>query len=137
MYLTSLTSELALEALRSADLLEIIKLEDLVPVEIDDMGLRLVLRQKAQGVALIEECPIPVPGRHEVLIRVNAVALNPFDWKMLYARNSPVRTVLGCDFAGTVEVVGEDVGRFKIGERVAGMTAGGKKILFTIRQKNT
>jgi NADPH:quinone reductase-like Zn-dependent oxidoreductase len=99
------------------------------------MGSRLVLRRKAQGLAVIERCPIPVPGRVEVLVKVHAVALNPIDWKMLYGRDPSVPTILGCDYAGTVEVVGEGVTRFEVGERVAGMTAGGKKVPFTVPPK--
>ncbi|KIW87266.1 uncharacterized protein Z519_12169 [Cladophialophora bantiana CBS 173.52] len=84
-----------------------------------------VLRQTAPGTAVIEQVPIPLPGKDEVLVKVYAVALNPYDWKMLYGRVPPVPTGLGCDFAGFVETVGENVTRVQPDERVAGMVQGG------------
>lgn len=85
----------------------------------------LALRQTARGIAASERVPIPVPSKDEVRVRVHAVALNPYDWKMLFGREPSVSTVLGCDFAGTVESIGENVTRVKIGDRVAGMVQGG------------
>ncbi|KIW19441.1 hypothetical protein PV08_00013 [Exophiala spinifera] len=87
-----------------------------------------VLLQVAQASAVIEERPLPVLGDNESLVKVEAVALNPYDWKMLYGRTPPVPTVLGCDFAGVVEAVGAHVCSVKPGDRVAGMTMGGNTL---------
>jgi NADPH:quinone reductase-like Zn-dependent oxidoreductase len=73
----------------------------------------------------------PRPGRREVLVRVQAAGVNPVDWKMrtfgplrLAARilgpKPPV--VVGVDFAGVVEAVGEGVTRAVAGDRVVGGT---------------
>lgn len=65
--------------------------------------------------------PDPVPGRGEVLVRLEAAALNRLD---LFVRNGipgvPVSFphVPGADGAGVVEAVGEGVARVKPGQRV-------------------
>lgn len=87
----------------------------------------LALRQTGHGEAKVEECPIPEAGRPSALVKVRAVSLNPFDWKMLYRQKpSPTPTILGCDFAGTVQCVGEKVENVKAGDRVAGTVYGGQ-----------
>ncbi|QRW18345.1 Zinc-binding dehydrogenase [Rhizoctonia solani] len=55
----------------------------------------------------------PIPQGGQALVKVNAAAINPADWK---AKNFP--TVLGVDGAGIVEVVGPEVTNFKVGDRV-------------------
>jgi NADPH:quinone reductase-like Zn-dependent oxidoreductase len=80
----------------------------------------------------------PKPAAGEVLVRVRATSVNPYDWHFLrgeprFARLMPgmgVRrprySVLGCDMAGTVEAVGEGVTRFHPGDDVyALLMAGG------------
>ncbi|MBP89312.1 MAG: quinone oxidoreductase [Planctomycetaceae bacterium] len=67
------------------------------------------------------ELPTPKPTGAEVLVKTGAVALNPVD---TYIRNGanywelPKPFVIGCDLAGTVDAVGPDVTRFKVGDRV-------------------
>jgi len=66
------------------------------------------------------ELPTPVPGAHDLLVRVEAVSVNPVDTKV----RSPkplIETqpkVLGYDAAGTVETVGDSVDGFQPGDRV-------------------
>ncbi|KIW36784.1 uncharacterized protein PV06_11070 [Exophiala oligosperma] len=79
----------------------------------------------AQGKLSIEEVDIPIPGENEVLVRVKAVALNQYDWKILYGRDLTEPTVLGCDFAGVAEAIGSNVTSVKKGDRVAGWVQGG------------
>ena len=67
----------------------------------------------------------PVPGDHDVLIRVRAASLNRSDWESLvgrplYARVGEMAPVLGTDVAGVVEAVGRQVDRFKPGDEVFG-----------------
>ena len=67
------------------------------------------------------ELPRPVPGPTDVLVRVEAVAVNPVD---LFVRSGAYRTstpfpfVLGRDVVGTVEEVGPGARRFAVGDRV-------------------
>ncbi|MFG3340013.1 NADP-dependent oxidoreductase [Glycomyces sp. NPDC048151] len=70
------------------------------------------------------ELPAPEPGPGEVLVRIAAAGVNPFDWKVVEGamRGSVEHAfplVLGSDGAGVVEAVGEDTG-FAPGERVFG-----------------
>ncbi|QDU20426.1 zinc-dependent alcohol dehydrogenase family protein [Urbifossiella limnaea] len=70
-----------------------------------------------------EERPDPVPGRDEVLVRVRAASLNFRD--LLVARGEynpklPLPRVLGSDAAGEVVAVGENVGAWRVGDRVVG-----------------
>lgn len=69
------------------------------------------------------DVPTPEPGPGQVLVRIGAAALNPID---TYIRSGAVALPLkfpyvpGCDLAGTVEAVGEDVLQFAAGDRVWG-----------------
>jgi NADPH2:quinone reductase len=66
------------------------------------------------------ELPKPVPAAHDLLVRVEAVSVNPVDAKVRSPKpqvESPPK-VLGYDAAGTVEAVGAAVTGFKAGDRV-------------------
>lgn len=75
----------------------------------------------------VGDLPVPEPGPGQALVRIRAVALNPFD---LYLRSGMVAMpmafpyVLASDFAGVVEKVGPGVGRFRPGDRVWGSNQG-------------
>ncbi len=82
-------------------------------------------------VLSLQQVDRPVPGKHEVLIRVHAASINASDTeglqgKPLYARiDGPFRPrtkILGSDVAGTVESVGEGVEHFRTGDEVFGDT---------------
>ena len=75
----------------------------------------------------------PAPGPNEVLIKVQAASVNPFDWK---ARAGYVKeffpltfpATLGSDVSGTVEEVGPGAAQFKRGDEVyasLGLEGGG------------
>ena len=66
------------------------------------------------------ELPVPLPGARDLLVRVQAISVNPVDTKV---RKSAVPVpgqaqVLGWDAVGTVEAVGAEVTGFRPGERV-------------------
>lgn len=76
---------------------------------------------KKHGDIIVDEAPVPKPGRGEVLVKVLAAALNPVDWKVqkLGILVGDYPTILGNDLAGVVEEVGEGVGdRWRAGDRV-------------------
>ncbi|MGD9854337.1 MAG: NADPH:quinone reductase [Planctomycetaceae bacterium] len=73
------------------------------------------------------ELPQPLPGPTQVLVRVGAVAINPIDTYIragMIPATLPFPYIIGCDFAGTVESVGGDVKRFRVGDRVWGSNQG-------------
>lgn len=66
------------------------------------------------------ELPEPKPGAHDLLVRIEAVSVNPVDTK-LRAPKPQVEAqprVLGFDAAGVVEAVGAEVSGFKPGDAV-------------------
>jgi NADPH:quinone reductase-like Zn-dependent oxidoreductase len=70
-----------------------------------------------------EDAPDPKPGGGEVLISVQAISINPVDYKMRSGAakdHFPVQFpgILGRDVAGLVRELGEDVKDFAIGDRV-------------------
>ncbi|MDR1600120.1 MAG: galactitol-1-phosphate 5-dehydrogenase [Oscillospiraceae bacterium] len=68
-----------------------------------------------------EDMPKPVRGAGEVLVRVKACGVCGSDVpRVLYNGAHGYPIVLGHEFAGVVEEVGEDVTRVKAGQRVAG-----------------
>ena len=67
------------------------------------------------------EAPTPEPGDGQALVKVSAVALNPVDTYIrsgMIKMDLPMPYIVGCDLAGTVEAVGADVKRLKVGDRV-------------------
>lgn len=75
----------------------------------------------------LDDVPVPVPTQSQVLIAVSVVGINPFDWKLRegYVKDVvPLQlpTTLGVDFSGTVVAVGQQISRFKIGDRVMTMS---------------
>jgi len=73
------------------------------------------------NLALID-CPVPVPGPTDVLLKLRAASLNFRDFmvvKGIYNPKLRMPLVPLSDGAGVVEAVGQDVTRFKPGDRVA------------------
>ncbi|MGR6973633.1 zinc-binding alcohol dehydrogenase family protein [Streptomyces cynarae] len=65
------------------------------------------------------ELPVPEPGPHDLLVKVEAVAVNPVDYKIRQNSDPGGEVkVLGWDAAGTVVAVGEKVEKFKAGDDV-------------------
>ena len=69
----------------------------------------------------LSDCEVPRPRRNELLIRVRAASLNYRDLVILkgaYLPSLPMPYVPASDACGEVVEVGEDVSRFRVGERV-------------------
>jgi NADPH:quinone reductase-like Zn-dependent oxidoreductase len=71
------------------------------------------------------ERPMPVPGEGEVLVRMSAAGLNPFDWKVIDGILRDVvphrfPLVVGVDGAGTVAALGPEASGFEPGDAVYG-----------------
>jgi NADPH:quinone reductase len=73
------------------------------------------------------ERPKPHPGDRQVLVKVDAVDINPIDTYVrggAVAMQLPLPFILGCDLAGVVEAVGGGATQFKPGDRVWGSNQG-------------
>ncbi len=77
------------------------------------------------------ELPDPLPKSDEVRVRVTACSVNPVDYKMrtfgplrmaAMVIGPPPPVVVGIDFAGVVDAVGDKVSAWVVGDRVAGGT---------------
>jgi NADPH:quinone reductase len=71
------------------------------------------------------DLPKPAPGPGEILVKLRAAGVNPFDWKIAdgtAATSLPhvFPLILGVDGAGTVEGVGPGVTRYHVGDGVYG-----------------
>ena len=76
----------------------------------------------------------PVPNDDQILVKVRAVSVNPYDWHFVegtpkimrlgFGLRKPKDTRLGVDYAGVVEAIGKHVTKFKVGDEVFGGRGG-------------
>jgi NADPH:quinone reductase-like Zn-dependent oxidoreductase len=86
----------------------------------------------------------PVPDDNQVLIKVRATSINPYDWHFVEGTpkimrlgvglRKPKDMRLGVDYAGTVEAVGKNVTQFKPGDEVFGGRSGAFAEYVCVRQ---
>src|SRR5688500_13303685 len=72
-----------------------------------------------------EEGYRPVPGAGQVLVRVKAAGVGPWDAWVRAGKSvlpQPLPLVLGSDLAGIIEEVGPGISHFRPGEAVFGVT---------------
>ena len=83
----------------------------------------------------LKEIEKPTPNDDQILVKVHAASVNPYDWHFVEGTpkimrlmgvglRKPKDTRLGVDFAGTVEAVGKNVTQFKPGDDVFGGKGG-------------
>jgi NADPH:quinone reductase-like Zn-dependent oxidoreductase len=75
------------------------------------------------SVLMYEDAPRPIPGEGEVLLRVHATTVNPFDCAVRagYVRgyfNHALPLILGSDVSGVIEDVGANANGFSPGQEV-------------------
>lgn len=85
-------------------------------------------------VLKVARVDMPVPADDEVLVNVQAASVNPLDWhymrglpyimRMDAGLGAPKDPTVGVDFAGTVQAIGKNVRRFKVGDEVFGGKGG-------------
>ncbi len=88
--------------------------------------MRAVVLESFEAPPVIRDIPVPEPGPGQLLVRVAGSSIEAFDravaggfLKGRMEHRFPI--VLGRDFSGIVESVGEGVERFAAGDRVFGM----------------
>ena len=81
------------------------------------------------------EVATPTPADDEVLVKLYAASVNPFDWRLLRGKPlftrlmiggllTPKHKILGADLAGRVEAVGRHIKQFQPGDEVFGAKLG-------------
>jgi zinc-binding alcohol dehydrogenase family protein len=74
------------------------------------------LETRDSGTFIVAEQPVPEPGANDLLVKIEAVGMNPVDYKArtLFGKD----LVLGWDACGVVEKTGAGVAGFQAGDRV-------------------
>ena len=83
--------------------------------------MRAVIYDEFGKLPTIENVPDPTPEEHGVVLRVKATGLCRSDWHGWMGHDPDIRLphVPGHEIAGVIEAVGNDVTKWKIGDRVS------------------
>jgi NADPH:quinone reductase-like Zn-dependent oxidoreductase len=98
------------------------------------MKAAVYTRYGPPDVVQVTDVGEPSPNDNEVLIKVCAASVNPYDWhfmrgtpyvvRIVAGMRKPKVTKLGADVAGQVEAIGRNVTQFKPGDQVFGICKG-------------
>ena len=92
----------------------------------------LFTKYGSPDVLELQDVDKPLPSNNEVLIRILARSVNDWDvgiitgkplfmrWWYGFRKPKPTIQIIGCDVAGIVEAVGNEVTRFRVGDAVYG-----------------
>ncbi|HYN90226.1 MAG TPA: NAD(P)-dependent alcohol dehydrogenase [Ardenticatenaceae bacterium] len=100
------------------------------PAQENTMKAMVITRYGSPDVLELQDIDRPVVGDDDVLVRVRAASVNPYDWHIMRGLpylvrtdsglRRPKNTRLGVDLAGQVEAVGKNVSQFQPGDEVFG-----------------
>ena len=87
--------------------------------------MKAIVKKKAEQGLWIDEVPIPTVGINDVLIKIKKTAIcgtdvHIYNWNAWAQKTIPVPMVIGHEFVGTVEKVGNNVADFAPGDIVSG-----------------
>ena len=105
--------------------------------------MRAVVIARPGGPEVLElrDLPRPEPGRGDVLVRVHAAALNRADLMQREGRYpAPAGVpadIPGLEFAGEISALGAGASRWRVGDRVFGITGGGAYAEFLTAHEDT
>jgi NADPH:quinone reductase-like Zn-dependent oxidoreductase len=94
---------------------------------IGGIGMKAIGYKTAGGAEVLTdiEIPQPVPEARDLLVKVQAISVNPVDTKRRRwetPATAPDYMLLGYDAAGVVEAVGSEVDLFKVGDEVGAIS---------------
>ena len=105
------------------------------------MRAAVITTPGAPEVLRIEQRPVPTPGPGEILIRVHGSAMNRADVLQRQGRYSPPPgappDIPGMELAGVVAASGSGAARWKMGDRVFGLVAGGAHADYAVAHEST
>lgn len=86
--------------------------------------MRALVKSKAERGIWLEDVPVPEPGTNEVLIRLEKTAicgtdLHIYNWDDWARRTITPGLVIGHEFVGRIERLGDGVTGYRIGDRVS------------------
>ena len=87
------------------------------------------------GSIIKTDLKIPIPGRHEVLIKVKAAGVNRPDILQrqgLYKVPSDASPIMGLEVAGEIVEIGQKVAKKRLGEKVCALVPGGGYAEFVV-----
>lgn len=94
-----------------------------------------------------EDVVKPTPADNQLLVKVRAASINPYEWHFMHGTpyimrlgvglGAPTDSRIGTDFSGTVEAVGKSVTRFKVGDEVFGGRDGALAQYVVVRELGT
>jgi threonine 3-dehydrogenase len=84
-----------------------------------------LVKEKAEPGLLLKRVPRPRPGKNDVRIRISKTSICGTDvhiyaWDEWAQQTIPPGTIIGHEFVGIIDAVGENVEGFTVGERVSG-----------------
>lgn len=87
--------------------------------------MKALVKAKREEGLWLEEVPVPVPGKNEVLIKILRSAIcgtdvHIYNWDSWAQQTIPVPMVIGHEFVGLIEEIGENVQDYKQGDLVSG-----------------
>ncbi len=89
---------------------------------------RAIVSTAPREASLVTDRALPKLRDDYILVKTEAVAINPTDWKHIDFLNTP-GTLVGCDYAGVVVEVGSRVTKkFAKGDRITGMVHGSNSV---------
>lgn len=93
------------------------------------MKAMVLTQYKPEAKFELQQLETPKPEAGQVLVRIAATSVNTVDTKICAAgKDLPLApdtpAILGMDFAGTIEAVGDGVSDFKVGDEVYGCAGG-------------
>ncbi len=116
------------------------------PIETGEPHMKAVVYTDygSPDVLQIRDIKKPVPNDDQLLVKVRATSVNPYDWHFIEGQpkimrlgvglRKPKDPRLGVDYAGIVETVGKNVTRFKAGDEVFGGRGGSFAEYVCVRQ---
>src|SRR2546425_9636740 len=87
--------------------------------------MKALVKKSAKPGLWIEDIPVPEIGINDVLVRIDRTGicgtdLHIFNWDAWAQKTIPVPMVVGHEFVGLIERVGENVKDFRVGDLVSG-----------------